>query len=165
MKLIYHPNKFLDTKVDLVDVDNPEFDPKELKEQMVELMLREKGVGLSANQIELNKQVFVMGGDASDSTLCINPVVLQHTEEKVKDLEGCLSFPNVYVQVERPKEILAEWFDENLEKKRSHITGYSVKVFLHEWDHLQGVTFKDRVSRLRWSMALKKAKKLEKKFA
>ena len=86
-------------------------------------------------------------------------------QEKVKDLEGCLSFPNIYVQVERPKEILAEWFDENLEKKRSHITGYSVKVFLHEWDHLQGVTFKDRVSKLRWNMALKKAKKLEKKFA
>ena len=116
MKLIYYPNKFLDTKVDLVDIENPGFDPKELKEQMVDLMLDEKGVGLSANQIELNKQVFVMGGDKMDSTICINPVVLQHTEEKVKDLEGCLSFPKKGVNTERYKivEIETDNYKSNL---------------------------------------------------
>ena len=75
------------------------------------------------------------------------------------DIEGCLSFPGIYVNVTRPKEILAEWYDENLEKQTVKVSGYSAKCFLHEWDHLQGITFKDRVSRLKWNMAVKKAKK------
>ena len=67
----------------------------------------------------------------------------------------------MYVKVKRPKEILAEWYDENLEKQTVKIEGYSARVFLHEWDHLQGITFKDRVSKLKWDMAQKKAKKLD----
>ena len=63
------------------------------------------------------------------------------------------------------KEILATWYDENLEQKKSKIEGYTTKVFLHEWDHLQGVTFKDRVSKMKWDMAKKKAIKLRKKYA
>ena len=54
---------------------------------------------------------------------------------------------------------------ENLEQKKSKIEGYTTKVFLHEWDHLQGVTFKDRVSKMKWDMAKKKAIKLRKKYA
>ncbi len=50
--------------------------------------------------------------------------------------------------------------NENLEKQTVKISGYSAKCFLHEWDHLQGVTFKDRVSKLKWDMANKKARKL-----
>ena len=86
--------------------------------------------------------------------------MLQYVEETVDDVEGCLSFPNIFVNITRPKEILAEWYDENLEKKTVKIEGYSAKCFLHEWDHLQGVTFKDRVSKLKWNMAEKKARKM-----
>ena len=82
-----------------------------------------------------------MGDKAENSTICINPTILQHTKETVLDIEGCLSFPGIYVKVQRPKEILAEWYDENLEKKQAKIEGYSAKCFLHEWDHLQGITY------------------------
>ena len=81
------------------------------------------------------------------------------TEETVQDVEGCLSFPNVFVKVTRPKEILVKYFDENLKEISSKVIGYTAKCFLHEWDHLQGITFKDRVSKLKWDMAKKKAKK------
>jgi len=162
MKLVYYPDEFLTKKVADVDINVPAFDPIELKKEMVEFMLSNNGIGLSANQVGLDAQLFVMGDSEENSSMLINPTVLQHTEEIVIDVEGCLSFPNVFAQVKRPKEILVEYYDENLEKKRTHLTDYSVKVFLHEWDHLQGITFKDRVSPLVWKMANKKAKKYTK---
>ena len=165
MKLIYHPNEFLERKVQPVDLDNPSFDPKQIKEQMIDCMLTNSGIGLSANQIGLGAQVFVFGDSKENSTICINPTILQYTKETTVDVEGCLSFPNIFVKIKRPKEILAEWYDENLEKQTVKIEGYSAKCFLHEWDHLQGVTFKDRVSKIKWNMAAKKARKLEKHLA
>jgi len=162
MKLVYYPDEFLTKKVADVDINLPSFDPVELKKEMIEFMLSNNGIGLSANQVGLDAQLFVMGDSEENSSMLINPTVLQHTEEIVIDVEGCLSFPNVFAQVKRPKEILVEYYDENLEKKRTHLTDYSVKVFLHEWDHLQGITFKDRVSPLVWKMANKKAKKYTK---
>lgn len=165
MNLVYHPDPFLDKQVKLVDLENPEFDPKEIKQQMIDTMLANNGIGLSANQVGLNAQVFVMGDRADNAMICINPTVIEYTKETVLDIEGCLSFPNIYVKVLRPKEILAEFFDENLEKQTVKIEGYSAKCYLHEWDHLQGITFKDRVSKLKWDMALKKARKFTKSNA
>jgi peptide deformylase len=160
MNLIYYPNKFLDKQVKDVDIENPSVDLKELKDNMIDIMLSNNGIGLAANQVEFDGQVFVMGDKEDNATICINPKILQHTQDTVQDMEGCLSFPGIYVNITRPKDILAEWYDENLEKKTVKIEGYSAKCFLHEWDHLQGVTFKDRVSKLKWNMATKKARKL-----
>jgi|TARA_B110000238_G_C15868259_1_gene328193 peptide deformylase len=160
MNLIYYPNKFLDKQVKPFDLDNPPVDPKELKDNMVDIMLSNNGIGLAANQVEFDGQVFVMGDKENNTTILINPQILQHTQETVQDMEGCLSFPGIYVKVTRPKDILAEWYDENLEKQTAKIDGYTAKCFLHEWDHLQGITFKDRVSKLKWNMATKKARKL-----
>jgi len=165
MNLIYYPNTFLDKQVKEVDLENPGFDLKELKEQMIDVMLANNGIGLSANQVGLDAQVFVMGDSIENSTICINPTVLQYTSETILDVEGCLSFPNIFVKVKRPKEILAKWYNENLEEQVVKIEGYSAKCYLHEWDHLQGVTFKDRVSKMKWDMATKKARKLEKQLA
>jgi peptide deformylase len=123
-------------------------------------MIDNNGIGLAANQIGLDAKVFVMGDSVENSTICINPTVLQYTEETQNDIEGCLSFPNVYVKIKRPTEILAEWYNENLEKQTVKIDGYSAKCYLHELDHLLGITMKDRTSTLKWNMASKKAKKL-----
>lgn len=165
MNLIYYPDPFLEREVKDVDLENPGFDPVELKEQMVSLMLANNGVGLAANQVGLDAKVFVFGDSKENSTICFNPTVLQYTEEKVEDVEGCLSFPNTYVKIKRPKEILARWYDENFQECVVKIEGYSAKVYLHELDHLLGITIKDRVSKLKWDMATKRARKLEKAFA
>jgi len=165
MKLLFHPDEFLSKQVKAVDLENPGFDPVELKKEMTELMLASNGIGLSANQVGLDAQVFVMGDSVENSTICINPTVLQYTEETVDDIEGCLSFPNVFVKIKRPKEILAEWYNEKLEKQTVKIEGYSAKCYLHELDHLLGITFKDRASKLKWDMAQKKARKYEKQHA
>ena len=165
MELVYYPNKFLEQEVTTVDLENPDFDPVELKKEMIDFMLTNNGIGLSANQIGLDAKVFVMGDNIENSTICINPTVLQYTSDIQNDYEGCLSFPNIFMRVKRPKEILAEFYDENLEKQTVKITDYSAKCYLHELDHLMGITFKDRVSKLKWDMAVKKARKLEKQYA
>lgn len=164
MKLIYYPDEFLERKVQPVDLENPSFDPKELRKEMEELMLSSKGIGLSANQVGLDQQVFVMGDKPDNTNICINPTVLEYTEETVLDLEGCLSFPHMYVKINRPKEILAEFYDENLEKQIVKIDGYSAKCYLHELDHLLGITMKDRCSKLKWNMAKKKSSKYKKLY-
>ena len=127
---------------------------------MVDLMLASKGIGLSANRIGLDTRVFVMGKNTDNAIICINPEVLQYTEETVIYTEGCLSFPNVYVKVKRSKETLVKYYDENLKEISTKVIGYSVKCFLHEWDHLQGITFKDRVSKLKWDIAKQKSRKI-----
>ena len=162
MNLIYYPNEFLDKKHDAVDITSVDFNTYELKYQMVELMMEHNGIGLSASQVGINKQLFVMGNSRENSSLCINPQILQHTKDTVMDIEGCLSFPDVFVQVKRPKEVLVEYTDENLEQRRQHLTEYSARCFLHEYDHLQGITFKDRATRLAWKMATKKVYKMNK---
>jgi peptide deformylase len=159
MKLVMYPDKILETKVSQVNIEDPGFDPIELKQQMVEVMLANNGIGLSANQVGLDAQVFVMGDKENNCTMCINPEIVQHTEETSMEVEGCLSFPGMYVKIKRPTEILAKWFDENLKEQSVKIDGYTAKCFLHEWDHLQGINMKDRVSKLKWDMATKKMKK------
>lgn len=157
MNLLYYPNEFLEKQVDPVDLLNPGFDPRELKKEMVDLMLANNGIGLAANQIGLNAQVFVVGDSESNSTIMINPTILQYTEETTDGYEGCLSFPNIYVKVKRPKEILAKFWNEDLEEVVTKIEGPTAKVYLHELDHLLGITIKDRVSKLKWDMAKKKS--------
>jgi peptide deformylase len=164
MKLIKYPNEFLEREVKDVDLENPGFDPVELKKEMVEFMIANNGIGLSANQIGLDAKVFVMGDSVENSTMCINPTVLQYTQDTVIDVEGCLSFPNVFVKIKRPKEILARYWNENLEECTVKIEGYSAKCYLHELDHLLGITFKDRASKLKWDIAQKKTRKLEKQY-
>jgi peptide deformylase len=165
MKLIYHPAEILSREVKTVDLESPGFNPIELKKEMVEFMLANNGIGLSANQIGLDAKVFVMGDSVENSTMCINPTVLQYTSDTQDDIEGCLSFPNMFVKIKRPKEILARYWNENLEECTVKIEGYSAKCYLHEMDHLLGITFKDRASKLKWDMATKKARKMEKQFA
>ena len=161
MQLVYYPNPILEKELQDVDLENPGFDPVELKQQMTDVMLASGGIGLTASQVGLDYKVFVMGDKPENVTIHINPTVLQYTEETVNELEGCLSFPNMFVKIKRPKEILAEFYDENLEKQVVKITGYSARCYLHELDHCLGITFKDRASKLKWDMAKKKAKKYE----
>ena len=161
MELVYYPNTILDQELKDVDLENPGFDPLELKQQMTDVMLASGGIGLTASQVGLDHKLFIMGDKPDNITMHINPTVLQYTEETVTETEGCLSFPNMFVKIRRPKEVLAEFYDENLEKQTVRIIGYSARCYLHELDHCLGITFKDRASKLKWDMAKKKAKKYD----
>lgn len=163
LKLIHYPDPILDKPLDPVDINDPKFDPVEVKRQMVELMITEKGIGLSANQVGLTKTFFVIGEDPASATMCINPKFSADATDMVEDYEGCLSFPGVYVKIKRPRKITAEFYNEKLELITSELTNYTARCYMHELDHLLGITMRDRVSKLRWDMAVKKARKARKK--
>ena len=126
---------------------------------MIKLMLDEKGMGLAANQIGITKRFFAIGHDSFDTfqkhAIIWNPQVINSSEEKVIDVEGCLSFKNVFVKVERPKIIEVQYETTQGKTRFAKLNGMESKCFQHELDHLDGITFNKRVSKLRWQMANK----------
>ena len=80
------------------------------------------------------------------------------SKKKVFDVEGCLSFRNIWLRVERPKVIEIQYETTQGETKTARLDGLESKCFQHEFDHLEGITFNKRVSKLRWDMAKKKSK-------
>jgi peptide deformylase len=162
LTIITYPDTILREEMPEFDFENPIQDPKELEKSMIEVMLANRGIGLSANQVGIRTRMFVMGH--SDNAMGIfNPVVVE-AENIVQDEEGCLSFPGIYTKVKRPTKIKAMWQDSNGERQQAEITGMTCKCFLHELDHLDGIVFQDRVSTLKWALATKKANKQKRKY-
>jgi peptide deformylase len=161
LQIIKFPNEILRHKVADFDFNNKGIDPIKLEKELIETMLGYDGIGLAATQVGLPLRVFVMGHRDNPETAqaFFNPIVVRWTDD-VEDLEeGCLSFPGIYVNIKRPKKILARWQNSQGEWQESEFDGYNCKCFLHELDHLEGIVFKDRVSTLKWAMAVKKSKK------
>lgn len=162
MNLVPSTDPILFKELNDVNLEDPGFDPKELKEQMAELMVSKRGLGLSACQVGLDHKVFIIGENAENVMMFINPTVVSVSEETELDVEGCLSYPDMFVKLARPSEVQATWYDEELKEQSGTFTGYTARCFLHEFDHLYGVVYKDKVSRLKWDRALKKKGKVEK---
>ena len=136
------------------------YDDKEKFEQdMIKVMLDEKGLGLAANQIGITKRFFAIGHESFDTfqkpVIIWNPQVINFSEEKVIDVEGCLSFKDIFVKVERPKVIEVKYETTQGKTKFARLDGMESKCFQHELDHLDGITFNKRVSKIRWQMANK----------
>jgi peptide deformylase len=143
--------------------DNDKIEGYENKERfeqdMVILMKMQKGMGLAANQIGITKRFFAIGHESFDtfkkSAIIWNPQVIKFSKEKVIDVEGCLSFKDIFVKVERPKEIEVQYETTQGKTRFAKLDGMESKCFQHELDHLDGITFNKRVSKLRWQMANK----------
>jgi peptide deformylase len=138
-------------------------DSKQLEKDMIEFMLQAGGIGLAANQIGLTKRVFVMGSnnipDFPAPFAIFNPVIKEASSEMVLDREGCLSYPELFLTVKRPSWIVAEYQDSDGNTKEIRIDGYLAKCFQHEYDHLNGICFVDRVSQMKLNLAMKKIRK------
>ena len=134
-------------------------DKEKFESDMIKLMLDERGMGLAANQIGITKRFFAIGHETFDTfqkhAIIWNPQVINSSEEKVIDMEGCLSFKDVFVKVERPKIIEVQYETTQGKTRFAKLDGMESKCFQHELDHLDGITFNKRVSKLRWQMANK----------
>jgi peptide deformylase len=134
-------------------------DIEKFENDMIRLMLDEKGMGLAANQIGITKRFFAIGHESFDTfqkhAIIWNPQVINFSEEKVIDVEGCLSFKDIFVKVERPKTIEVQYETTQGKTEFAKLDGMESKCFQHELDHLDGITFNKRVSKLRWQMANK----------
>ena len=116
---------------------------KELIKDMVETMHKYDGVGLAAVQVGILKQIIVIDlYDEKPVIKIINPKIIKTKGEQEVD-EGCLSFPNKYVKVKRPEEVVVEGLDENGKKIKITGTGLLAQAISHEVDHLNGIVLTD----------------------
>lgn len=118
-----------------------------------------QGAGLSANQIGINKKVFAMTLVDTPQYVAFNPVIEESSEEEVLMEEGCLSRPGLWLKVKRPKLVRVKYMTAKGEEVRAELDGFPSRVFQHEYDHMLGMDFTQRVSSLKLQMGLKKAKK------
>jgi peptide deformylase len=122
------------------------------------------GLGLSANQCGVFERVFVIGSEHFQFA-CINPKIIDQSAEMIKDNEGCLSYPALYLKIARPSWIMASFYNENGEKVDMKMEGLTARCFQHELDHMNGVRMIDKVKPLALQMAREKQKKLIKKIS
>lgn len=162
-------NYNLDNRSMLKKVSDPwifgQEDSQRIKHLMLSLMKQNNGIGLAANQIGLNKQIFAMGAENHQEMpkpfILFNPKIIEHKGNKHKAVEGCLSYPNLWLEIERYNNLLVEYQDENGNFHNLELFDLASKCFQHELEHLSGICFIDKVSRLKLQLAMKKLRKLQ----
>ena len=118
---------------------------RELLDDMVETMHKYNGVGLAAVQVGILKRVIVIDlYDEKGPIKLVNPIIVKEKGQQEVE-EGCLSFPNKYAKMIRPKEVTVEALDENGKKIKIHAKDLLAQALCHEIDHLNGVVFVDRM--------------------
>ena len=120
------------------------------------------GLGLSANQCGVFERVFIVGNEEI-VIVCINPKVIKVSEDLIKDNEGCLSFPGLFLKIERASSVEVEYYDLQGKKYNTTFTGLTARCFLHELDHMNGITMDKHVKPLALKMAKDKQGKLFKR--
>ena len=127
------------------DFDNPQEDPKKLKEELYEAMMKYEGLGLSACQIGIDLKVFVMRFEG-DVICCFNPRINTYSEETAYVREGCLTFPGLFFPIRRAYGINASFADFEGEVVNASFVTIPAKVFQHEYDHMLGKLYLEYAS-------------------
>jgi len=153
-----HP--LLRTKLSRFDFNNPPTDPHELANNLIETMIHYKGIGLSANQCGLPYRVFVLW--SNPTKVMFNPTVADVSNEDIQLEEGCLTYPNLFIKIKRPKLIRVRYMDSFGEAHTDKFTGISARCVLHEMDHLDGFNFTSRASKFHYDQAMRQRTKRQK---
>jgi peptide deformylase len=135
---------------------------KEFADKMFEVMLKYGGIGLSANQVGKPYRMFVMGHPQLENgkkRACFNPEIKGYSKETVRFKEGCLTFPYLFLDIERPRAVAVKYLDENMKEVEENLTGLSSRVFQHEFDHMQGIVFTEKASKFKLQRAMEKRDK------
>ncbi len=161
-ELLKETDPFLREKTIEFDFENPPIDPEKLKYEIKETLEHHNALGLAANQIGYPYSVFGMrmfkGHNDSHFVMCFNPEIQDVYEEYELQKEGCLSFPDLYIDISRPKGTTSLWRDEKNNVQAGILTNINARIFLHEFDHTNGIVFTEKASTIRLSQANKKRK-------
>ncbi|KAA0053657.1 peptide deformylase 1B [Cucumis melo var. makuwa] len=148
LKIVEYPDPILRAKNKRIDSFDDNL--KKLVQEMFDVMYKTDGIGLSAPQVGVNVQLMVFNpvgerGEGEEIVL-VNPKVYRYSKKTVPFNEGCLSFPMIYADVERPESIKIDARDIRGTRFMVNLSGLSARVFQHEFDHLQGILFFDRMT-------------------
>lgn len=165
LPIVAYGDPILRKKAEEIDEDYPQL--KELIDNMFETMYAARGVGLAAPQIGLPIRLFVIDAspfaeddedEPGDPTLkdfkkvFINPIIVEETGEKWGFSEGCLSIPDITEEVQRPSTIIINYLDENFEEHEVALEGLAARIVQHEYDHIEGKLFIDKLGPLKKAM-------------
>jgi peptide deformylase len=150
-----------------IPLDYPNLKP--LLDNMFETMYNADGVGLAAPQIGLEDRILVIDLSVLSDTdpsfegfkrVFINAHIIEQDGPEENVEEGCLSIPNIHEKVPRQNRIRIQYLDENLQPQDEVFEGYRARVIQHEYDHLEGILFVDRISGIRKQMIKSKLAKM-----
>tara|TARA_Y100001970_G_C14115659_1_gene793420 strand:+ start:350 stop:847 length:498 start_codon:yes stop_codon:yes gene_type:complete len=161
MELVYAPADIL--KEPTINVDEDMDNIVKYGNEMYQLMMKSHGVGLAAPQVGINKSFFIMGSKES-YTVITNPKIIEKGENLVKMQEGCLSFPDLWLNIIRPDNVVVEYVNTNGKKVTEKLEGMVSRIFQHETDHLNGITYDTLVSRLALDIAKRKQQKIWRRY-
>ena len=156
--IVIYPNPVLRREAEAVT----EFDASlhTFLNEMEETMYEKDGAGLAAPQVGVSKQIIVLDPGNGPIRL-MNPKIIKKSDETEPLEEGCLSLPDIQVNVTRPNSVVVEGIDENGKSITYSAEGFAAKVFQHEIDHLNGKLIIDYLSPLKRSLMKSKIRKLE----
>jgi peptide deformylase len=167
MKLVKFPNDILKKTMPEFDFEG-ELDPRVIEKEMIELMVKERGIGLAANQVGIEARVIAIF--PRDTSLemgpfaLFNPEIMEISEEEIEGIEGCLSFPDLVLPIKRPRMVVVQYLDSEQNICIIELKDTDARCLLHEMEHLDGVCFIDKISKLKVEMARKKLAKLRKQY-
>jgi len=154
-ELVKETDPFLREKPEVFNFESPQVDPEKLQEQLIENMIHYEGYGLSANQIGIPVTVFAMRMD-EHALVVFNPEILEWSEDTTYMREGCLSFPGLWVAIERAKTVAVKFQAHNKEEQAGSMTDLSARIFQHESEHMDGDLFIDNVNKFKLKSAMRK---------
>lgn len=166
LKIVEYPDPLLRARNKRINTFDENL--KKLVEEMFDLMYRTDGIGLSAPQVGINIQLMVFNpagerGEGEEIVL-VNPVVYKASKRSILYNEGCLSFPGIYADIERPASVKVDARDITGGRFKVNLSGLPARVFQHEFDHLQGTLFFDRMTEDVLESIRSELKALEKKY-
>lgn len=161
MNLVYDQHPALYKVAEPWDFENPLMDAGELVYRMQKIRKENQGIGLAAPQIDLNTQVIVLGMGDDIEHAFFNPSYEIVEEDEEYMIEGCLSFPNYYISIKRPKTIKLTYYEADGTKIENQPSGITARIIQHETDHLNGLVFTKRASMYHLNKAKTQAKRLE----
>ena len=165
-KILTEPNKILREKS--LRVENVNKDIQQLMDDMLETLYAAPGIGLAAIQVGVAKRVIVMDISRNrdedkepkkDTMYFVNPEIIWKSEDKFTYEEGCLSVPNQFAEIDRPKQCNVKYLDYNGQPQELKADGLLSICIQHEIDHLEGILFIDYLSKLKKEMIIKKLSK------
>lgn len=156
--LVDKNDPILRTRLEEFDFTNPPVDPIQLAHDLAQSMLaHDNGIGLSANQIGLPYRVFAVR--SNPILVCFNPRIVDSESEEVYLEEGCLTYPDLFVKIKRPRRIRIRYTEPNGNVETRVFDGITARVMQHELDHLNGIVYSTRASKIHLEQARKNAKK------
>lgn len=153
------------------EIEEGELDVKQLVADMYETLTAAEGCGLAAPQVGKNIRLFVVDGNelGEDYPDCvgfkkafINPILVEESKETSVYSEGCLSLPGISENVVRPKTITINYLDEDFVEHEETYTDFKARIVLHEYDHLEGHVFTDRITPLKKTLVRGKLENIAK---